>query len=80
MLLFVFEGKFGATAAFAVVIVQTAELYPTAIRGTALGLCSTVARIAGFLAPQVGKLNFNNKGSIQFFTIYNNVRLNQISI
>ena len=37
-------GKFGVAAAFAMVYLYTAELYPTAIRGTAVGACSTVAR------------------------------------
>ena len=39
------SGKFGCAAAFAMVYLYTAELYPTAIRGTAVGACSTVARL-----------------------------------
>ena len=46
-------GKFGASAAFALLYVYTAELYPTEIRGTALGLCCMMARVGGFVAPQV---------------------------
>ena len=46
-------GKFGATASFAVVYLYTAELYPTQIRSTAIGMCSMMARIGGFAAPQV---------------------------
>ena len=38
------SGKFGVAAAFAMVYLYTAELYPTSIRGTAVGACSTVAR------------------------------------
>ena len=40
-------GKFGATCAFATVYLYTSELFPTSIRGTAVGLCSTIARIGG---------------------------------
>ena len=37
-------GKFGASACFAIVYVYTAELFPTIIRNTAIGACSTIAR------------------------------------
>ena len=40
-------GKFGATCAFSTVYLYTSELFPTSIRGTAVGLCSTIARIGG---------------------------------
>ena len=37
-------GKFGAAAAFAIVYVYTAEMFPTVIRSQAVGICSLVAR------------------------------------
>jgi OCT family organic cation transporter-like MFS transporter 4/5 len=43
-------GKFAATSAFNTVYLFTAELYPTAIRNTAIGLCSTLARVGGITA------------------------------
>ena len=46
-------GKFGATAAFNVAYLYTAEMYPTQIRSTAVGMCSMMSRIGGILAPQV---------------------------
>ena len=43
-------GKFGATCAFGTVYLYTSELFPTAIRGTAVGTSSTVARVGGIAA------------------------------
>lgn len=47
------KGKFGASAAFAVIILYTGELYPTEIRSTAIGLCSVMGRVGGITAPQI---------------------------
>ena len=46
-------GKFGATASFSIAYLYTAELYPTQMRSTAVGMCSMMARIGGLAAPQV---------------------------
>ena len=46
-------GKFGASASFSIVYLYTAELYPTQVRSTAIGMCSMMARIGGVAAPQV---------------------------
>ena len=46
-------GKFGASASFSIVYLYTAELFPTVVRSTAVGLCSMMARIGGISAPQV---------------------------
>ncbi|NWH36655.1 S22AD protein, partial [Chloropsis hardwickii] len=46
-------GKFTATAAFSSSYVYTAELFPTILRQTGVGLCSTMARVAGILAPLI---------------------------
>merc|ERR1711981_942836 len=43
-------GKFMASANFAIIYVYTAELYPTIIRNTAIGSCSSIARIGAILA------------------------------
>jgi len=47
--------KCGAAAAFNVTFMYTAQLYPTSIRNSAVGTCSTVARFGGMIAPWVGK-------------------------
>nr|KAI8758142.1 organic cation transporter protein-like [Biomphalaria glabrata] len=49
-------GKFGASAAFAVIYFYTAELFPTVIRNSGLGLSSVMARIGGILAPYIADL------------------------
>jgi len=46
-------GKFFVTAAFAMIYIYTAELYPTCIRSSAFGICSAMARIGSIAAPQV---------------------------
>ncbi|NWW76143.1 S22AD protein, partial [Climacteris rufus] len=46
-------GKFMATAAFSTSYVYTAEVFPTLVRQTGMGLCSTMARVAGILAPLI---------------------------
>merc|ERR1719348_2890651 len=39
--------KLGAAAAFNVTFMYTAQLYPTSIRNSAVGTCSTIARLGG---------------------------------
>ena len=46
-------GKMGASGAFSTAFVYTAELFPTPIRGTAVGLSSTIGRIGSMAAPQL---------------------------
>jgi len=47
--------KLGAAMAFNVTFMYTAQLYPTTIRNSAVGTCSTIARLGGLLSPWVGK-------------------------
>ncbi|NWU10639.1 S22AD protein, partial [Cephalopterus ornatus] len=46
-------GKFAASASFSTSYVYAAELFPTVVRQTGVGLCSMLARMAGVLAPLV---------------------------
>lgn len=47
----VIVGKFGVTAAFSIVYVYTAELYPTVVRNMGVGVSSTASRLGSILAP-----------------------------
>ncbi|NXW71370.1 S22AD protein, partial [Hirundo rustica] len=50
-------GKFTATASFSTSYVYAAEVFPTVLRQTGVGLCSTMARVAGILAPLIISLD-----------------------
>ncbi|XP_044259278.1 organic cation transporter protein-like [Tribolium madens] len=45
-------GKFGATAAFTIIYIITSELFPTPLRHSLMGACSTFGRIGSMIAPQ----------------------------
>ena len=48
-------GKFFASIAFAIIYVYAAELYPTVVRSTGMGMSSVMARVGSILAPVVGR-------------------------
>ncbi|KAM8706358.1 hypothetical protein ACLKA7_010609 [Drosophila subpalustris] len=50
---FAMLGRFGISATYSVVTLYTAELYPTEIRNSALGTCSTWAHVGSISAPYV---------------------------
>ena len=49
-------GKLGAAAAFAVIYVFSAELYPTVVRNAGMGASSCCARIGGMVAPYIADI------------------------
>ncbi|XP_034560243.1 solute carrier family 22 member 6-B [Notolabrus celidotus] len=53
-------GKFGITASFAVIYVYTAEIFPTVLRQTGIGVSSMFARMGGVLAPIINMLHNNS--------------------
>lgn len=48
-----FVGKFASSALFTIIYTYSAELYPTCVRGSALGLCSAGGRIGGAISPLI---------------------------
>ncbi|XP_037945811.1 organic cation transporter protein [Teleopsis dalmanni] len=50
---FAMLGRFGISATYSIVTLYTAELYPTEIRNSALGTCSTWAHVGSISAPYI---------------------------
>ncbi|PSN36798.1 hypothetical protein C0J52_19390 [Blattella germanica] len=50
-------GKFAITISFTVVYVYTAEIFPTELRQSLLGVCATFGRIGSVIAPQTPLLS-----------------------
>ena len=48
-------GKFFETGSFGIIYVYAAELYPTVLRSTGMGLSSVMGRVGSILAPVVGR-------------------------
>ncbi|XP_037322513.2 solute carrier family 22 member 4-like [Pungitius pungitius] len=50
-------GKYAVTVTFSMMFAYMAELYPTLLRNTAVGMCSTVGRLGNCIAPFLITLN-----------------------
>ena len=50
-------GKLLAGLCFGMCYLYTSELYPTSLRGTAVGSCSTMARVGGIIALVIAPLD-----------------------
>ncbi|CAM5094756.1 unnamed protein product, partial [Eretmochelys imbricata] len=50
-------GKFAIAAALSISYVYSAELFPTIIRLTGVGLCSMSARVGGIISPLISLLD-----------------------
>lgn len=46
-------GRFGISAVYSIVTLHTAEMFPTSIRNSALGTCSTMSHVGSIAAPYV---------------------------
>jgi len=65
----VLAGKFCASSAFNITYMYTAELFPTNIRNSAIGICSTIARLGGIAAPWVA-VYLPDQGSLPDYVAY----------
>ncbi|KAJ8416545.1 hypothetical protein AAFF_G00358330 [Aldrovandia affinis] len=54
-------GKFGITAAFAVVYISATELFPTVVRGMGVGVCSMASKIGSTVSPYFAFMGTYNK-------------------
>ena len=48
-----FIGKFAVASCFSILYTFSAELYPTCVRSSAVGFCSSCARVGGALSPLI---------------------------
>jgi len=49
-------GKFGMTMSFAIIYFWSAEIFPTNLRNSLMGLSSTVSRLGQILAPFIADI------------------------
>ncbi|XP_053397695.1 organic cation transporter protein-like [Mercenaria mercenaria] len=56
-------GKFGVSAAFAVIYVWSAELFPTKVRNSGMGSSSMMARVGSMISPYIADLGTYVEGS-----------------
>lgn len=61
--IFLFGIRACATGYFQVVFVYTPEVYPTAVRGAAMGLTTSSARIGALLTPFVAQVTLTDTPS-----------------
>ncbi|XP_055370812.1 organic cation transporter protein [Condylostylus longicornis] len=53
LVVFAMSGRFGISGVYSIVTLFTTELFPTEIRNTALGTCSTMSHVGSMIAPYV---------------------------
>lgn len=59
--------KLTALAYFIMVVVYTAEVFPTSIRNTAVGICTCAGRLGSISAPLIFELSLHHSKSFDYF-------------
>jgi len=62
--------KMCLSAPFLVLMVYTAEAFPTLLTTTGYGLCNAFTRLAGAITPSVGQVLLDSSTSFVAFTVY----------
>ncbi|ESO84000.1 hypothetical protein LOTGIDRAFT_155311 [Lottia gigantea] len=58
-------GKLGVSACFGMIFIFSAELFPTVLRNSGVGLCSVIARFGSMIAPYISDLGKLFKGELE---------------
>jgi len=66
-------GKFSISASYAILRLYSNEVFPTSIRNSCLGACSTISRLGVIFAPIVNSLvkQFKKKGKLRKILNFN---------
>uniref|UniRef100_A0A914VYH4 Major facilitator superfamily (MFS) profile domain-containing protein n=1 Tax=Plectus sambesii TaxID=2011161 RepID=A0A914VYH4_9BILA len=76
-------GKLSVTATFAAIYVHTAELFPTVVRDSGMGVCNSIGRIGSMLAPYISTVSFsvvNSDAQFESMLIYGVLSLSAAAV
>lgn len=67
LLAFAMASRFCITSVYAILTLHTAEMFPTEVRNSVLGISSTAAHFGSFFAPYIGELSSSVRLGLHFF-------------
>jgi MFS family permease len=76
LLVLAMMSRFCITSVYAIMTLHTAEMFPTEIRNSVLGISSTAAHFGSFFAPYIGKLRATYAQTIEDKHYLNNLHFN----
>lgn len=68
LLAFAMASRFCITSVYAILTLHTAEMFPTEVRNSVLGISSTAAHFGSFFAPYIGELSSSVRLGLHFFS------------